>query len=216
MEMEKSISRQTLLRLPRYLNYLKGLSDDGAQYISAAAIAETLHLNHVVVRKDLGVVSGSGRPKVGYVRTELVHELETILGYDKTDEAVLVGVGKMGQALLAYEGFRHYGLNIVAAFEIDPRLIGTEVSGCKVLPLEKVSDLCARMGVHMGIIAVPGTGAQEVCNLLVDGGVKAIWNFANVYLDVPDDILVQNEDMALSLAILSNHLKERFSTKKIK
>ncbi len=209
----QNISRQTLQRLPGYLSYLKSLPDSGPKCISATVIAEALGLNHVVVRKDLAAVSGSGRPKIGYVRLELIGELEAFLGYDNLEDAVLVGAGRMGRALMAYDGFQQYGLNIVAAFDSDPGLAYTEAEGKKILPMEKLGDLCRRMGIHMGIITVPGPSAQAVCDLLTDSGVLAIWNFSNVHLDVPEGVLVQNENLAVSLAILSNHLKERFSTK---
>lgn len=208
-----SVSKQTLQRLPVYLSYLKSRPADGPKNISATMIAEALRLNHVVVRKDLGAVSGSGKPKVGYVREDLIRELESFLGYDNTEDAVLVGAGKLGKALLSYEGFRQYGLNIVAAFDTDPLTVNTEVGGKKILPMEKMPGLCRRMGIRIGIITVPGSSAQAVCSLLIGSGVLAVWNFAGVHLDVPEGILVQNEDMAVSLAILSNHLKERFSTK---
>lgn len=207
------VSKQTLQRLPRYLSYLKSSSSDDSRYISATAVADALGLNQVVVRKDLAAVSGSGRPKVGYVREELIRELEVFLGYDNTEDAVLVGAGKLGRALLSYGGFQNYGLNIVAAFDIDPGAIQSPEDGKRILPLERLPDLCRRMGIRIGIITVPGSSAQAICSLLIESGVLAIWNFAGVHLEVPPGILVQNEDMAVSLAVLSNHLKERFSTK---
>ena len=208
----QSVSKQTLQRLPTYLNYLKGLQGD-SKHISATAIAEALNINHVVVRKDLASISSSGRPKVGYVREDLIRELEAFLGYDNAQDAVLVGAGRLGKALLAYEGFVEYGLNIVAGFDTDPLAVNTEVGGKKILPMDRLEDLCRRMKVRIGIITVPGEHAQAVCSLLIKSGILAVWNFSNVHLDVPEGILVQNENMAVPLAILSNHLKERFSTK---
>ena len=150
---------------------------------------------------------------MGYARAELIRELESFLGYDNSQDAILVGAGKLGQALLAYSGFPQYGLNILAGFDADPSLAGREVAGKKILPMDKLPDLCRRVGVHIGIITVPGGQAQAVCDQLIDSGVLAVWNFANAHLQVPRGILVQNENMAVSLALLSNHLKERFSTK---
>lgn len=207
------ISKQALRRLPLYLNYLKGHPADGPKYVSATIIADALGLNHVVVRKDLALVSGSGRPKVGYVREDLIRELEAFLGYGNTQDAVLVGAGKLGRALLAYEGFQRYGLNIVAAFDADPQVAGGEAGGKRIFPMEKLPDLCRRLGIHLGVIAVPAPSAQQVCDLLTSSGVLAIWNFAPAHLEAPPDVLIQNENMAVSLAILSNHLKERFRTK---
>lgn len=210
---DRCVSKQTLQRLPSYLNYLRKLAQDSKKHVSATAIAEALGLNDVVVRKDLASVSSSGRPKVGYVRQELIKELEAFLGYDNSQDAVLVGAGKLGQALLSYGGFPQYGLNILAGFDSDPALAGTEVAGKKILPMDKLPGLCRRLGVHIGIITVPGEHAQTVCDQLIDSGILAVWNFANVHLTVPEGILVQNENMAVSLALLSNHLKEVFSTK---
>lgn len=208
----QSVSKQTLQRLPTYLSYLKELQGD-SKHISATAIAEALNINHVVVRKDLASISSSGRPKVGYVREDLIRELEAFLGYDNAQDAVLVGAGRLGKALLAYEGFVEYGLNIVAGFDTDPLAVNTEVGGKRILPMDRLEDLCRRMKVRIGIITVPGEHAQAVCSLLIKSGILAVWNFSNVHLDVPEGILVQNENMAVPLAILSNHLKERFSTK---
>ncbi len=209
----RSVSKQTLVRLPAYLHFLQSLSGEERRYVSATAVAEALGLNDVVVRKDLAAVSSAGRPKVGYGRAELIAELEHFLGYDNSQDAILVGAGKLGRALLSYEGFPQYGLNILAAFDADPRVCGTEEGGKKILPMEKLSNLCRRMKVRIGIITVPGEHAQKVCDALIESGVLAVWNFASVHLNVPEGVLVQNENMAVSLAILSNHLKERFSTK---
>lgn len=208
----RCVSKQTLQRLPVYLNFLKQYGADGPKNISATGISQALGLNQVVVRKDLASISTSGRPKVGYVRLDLIRELEEFLGYDNADDAILVGAGNLGRALLSYDGFLQYGLNILAAFDMEP---GPEdkVGGKPVLPMEKLEELCERVKVRIGIITVPGDHAQAVCNLLIKSGILAIWNFANVHLDVPEGILVQNENMAVSLAILSNHLKEKFSTK---
>lgn len=206
----KSVSRQTLERLPLYLSYLKALPKDSPDNISATIIAGALKLNHVQVRKDLAAVSSSGKPKIGYITEALIKEIEQFLGYDDTDDAVIVGAGKLGRALLDYDGFKGYGLNILAAFDIDESLVRTEANGKPVLPMDKLKDLCQRLKVHIGIITVPAKHAQEVCDILADCGILAIWNFAPVNLVVPDHILVQNENMASSLAILSNHLKEKF------
>ena len=211
---DRCVSKQTLQRLPAYLNYLRGPGKGPKKHVSATMIAEALGLNDVVVRKDLASVSSSGRPKVGYVRSELIRELEKFLGYDNSQDAVLVGAGKLGQALMAYSGFPQYGLNILAGFDdSDPRLEGAEVAGKKILAMDKLPGLCRRVGVHIGIITVPGEHAQAVCDQLIDSGILAVWNFANAHLSVPEGILVQNENMAVSLALLSNHLKEVFSTK---
>lgn len=207
----RSVSKQTLLRLPLYLNYIKQLGDNRPEHISATTIAEALRLNHVVVRKDLASVSSAGKPKIGYVTADLVKRLEDFLGYNDVDDAIIVGAGKLGRALLAYNGFQACGMNIVAAFDIDETLYEEDYFGKRVLPMDKLMDLCERLKVRIGIIAVPAENAQAICNLLVESGILAIWNFAPVHLNVPDDILVHNENLAASLALLSKQLKEKRS-----
>ena len=206
---KRSVSTQTLQRLPLYLNYLRSLPKGKSENISATAIADALRLGDVQVRKDLALVSSGGRPKVGYVTRELTSDIETFLGYHDVETAVLVGAGDLGHSLLSYDGFSGYGLEIAAAFDRDPALGGTTIAGKRVLSMEKLVDLCCRMQIHMGIIAVPGGEAQAVCDTLVSSGVLAIWNFAPVRLDVPEDVLVRNEDLAGSLAVLAKRLAER-------
>ncbi|ABN51660.1 MAG TPA: redox-sensing transcriptional repressor Rex [Hungateiclostridium thermocellum] len=208
MNNPKAISKQTLLRLPSYLSYLKSLPKQDGEYVSATMIASALGLNDVQVRKDLACVSKKGRPKLGYVAEELIRDIESFLGYDSLNDAIIVGAGRLGGALLSYEGFKEYGLNIVAAFDIDESKIGTEICGRKIFPLDKMKELCRRMKIRIGIITVPADSAQKVCDMLVDSGIYAIWNFAPVHLKVPDNILVQQENMAASLAVLSAHLAE--------
>ncbi|MEL4105265.1 redox-sensing transcriptional repressor Rex [Oscillospiraceae bacterium WX1] len=206
-----SISVQTLRRLPLYLEHLKSLDHEKTKIISSPAIARALHLNEVQVRKDLAAIKSGGRPRTGYLLEKLVGDLETYLGYGNINEAVLVGAGHLGRALLSYKEFDSYGLKIVVGFDVDDAVIGTEVAGKKVLHIGKLESLCRRMHINIGILAVPAPSAQLVCNMMVKAGIRAIWNFAPVKLDVPEHILVQNENMASSLAVLSKHLKKRIS-----
>lgn len=207
--MNRRISKRTLQRLPVYLSLLQEKQREGVEYISATTIANILKLNHVQVRKDLSCASNAGRPKVGYETKVLISDLQNFLDYNNTKDAVIVGAGDLGKALLGYGGFQSYGLNIVAAFDVDPRLAGTYVKEKPVFPMEKMPDMVRRMNIHIGIITAPAHTAQEICDILVESGVKAIWNFAPTSLNVPREIIVQNENMATSLAILSNKLNEK-------
>lgn len=209
MDNKKPISLQTLKRLPIYLQYLKSLSGDNILHISATSIAQALGLNNVQVRKDLASVSDKGKPKIGYVLTELIMDIESYLGYDNVQSAILVGAGNLGRALLCYRGFSKYNLDIVAAFDMDEKVIGNRINNKQVLSLKKLSNLCERMKIKIGIITVPEYEAQEVCDLLVASGILAIWNFAPVNLIVPEEVIVQNENIGSSLAILSKHLTEK-------
>ena len=209
----KEISKSVLKRLPGYLAYLKGLPEGSVPYISATALANALGMGEVQVRKDLAMVSDGGRPKIGYRREHLIDDIEQFLGYDNTTAAVLIGAGKLGQALLGYSGFDAYGLNILAAFDVSPSMDKT-VEGKPIYPMEQLESFCRTHKVLMGIITVPQDHAQAVCNQLISYGVKAIWNFAPIHLDVPDHILVQAENMATSLAVLSMHLRAQMKDKK--
>ena len=208
----KSISRQALERLTTYLNYLHGLPDDSKETISATNIADALGINQVVVRKDLAEVSSGGRPKVGYVRHDLIRDIEHSLGWDDVCSAVLVGVGNLGRALLSYKGFDQYGLEIVVAFDSSRALQGHTFGRTKVLSPVRMADLCRRMRLHIGIITVPAEEAQAVCDTLVDCGIRAIWNFAPTHLCVPDHVIVKNENMAASLCELSHGLAAQDNT----
>jgi redox-sensing transcriptional repressor len=210
-KMVASISVQTLKRLPLYLNYLKSLDRDKTKIISSPVIAKALGLNEVQVRKDLAAIKSGGRPRTGYLLEKLIVDLDTYLGYGNVNEAVLVGVGHLGSALLNYRGFSSYGLDIVVGFDTAEAVIGTEIAGIRILHTSKLVSLCRRMHVNIGIIAVPAECAQEVCDILVEAGILAIWNFAPVKLNAPEHILVQNEDMASSLALLSKHLKKKMN-----
>ena len=209
----KEISKAVLKRLPGYLAYLKNIPESASPYISATALAAALGMGEVQVRKDLAMVSDGGRPKIGYLRESLIEDISQFLGYDNTTDAILVGAGKLGQALLGYSGFEAYGLNILAAFD-EKTVENGSVESCNVYGMDKLETFCRSNKVLMGIITVPASCAQQVCDKLIQCGIKAIWNFAPVHLDVPDNILVQNENMATSLAVLSMHLQAQMKDKK--
>ena len=210
---QKEISKSVLKRLPSYVAYLRTLSDSASPYISATALANALGMGEVQVRKDLAMVSDGGRPKIGYLRESLIEDIEQFLGYDNTTDAVLIGAGKLGQALLGYNGFDAYGLNILAAFDAKPTADATE-DGKPIYPMEQLESFCRANKVLMGIITVPTVYAQEVCDQLIACGIKAVWNFAPTHLEVPPHILVQNENMATSLAVLSMHLQAQIKENK--
>jgi redox-sensing transcriptional repressor len=208
----KEISKSVLKRLPGYLAYLKSIPTDASPYISATSLANALGMGEVQVRKDLAMVSSGGRPKIGYLRESLIEDISQFLGYDNTTSAVLIGAGKLGQALCGYSGFAEYGLNILAAFDVAPSATATK-EGTPIFPMDRLQSFCKAHKVLMGIVTVPNQHAQTVCDQLIQCGVKAVWNFAPVHLDVPENILVQNENMATSLAVLSMHLQAQIKSK---
>ena len=209
----KNISKSVLKRLPGYLAYLKNMPEMAPPHISATALANALGMGEGQVRKDLAMVSDGGRPKIGYLRSALIDDIEQFLGYDNTTDAVLIGAGKLGQALLGYSGFEAYGLNILDAFDAKHQSDKTD-DGHPILHIDQLQSFCRSNKVLMGIITVPAAFAQQVCDQLIACGIKAIWNFAPTHLEVPDNILVQNENMATSLAVLSMHLQAQMKEKK--
>lgn len=194
------VSRATLGRIPVYLKYLKGLPPE-VENISATAIAKALGLGEVQVRKDLGAISGAGKPRIGYQAAELAKSLAHFLEA-KSGGAIIIGAGKLGRALLDYGGFSEYGLEILAAFDLAVTAPGQSDSGKSILPMQALESFCQMQKVQIGIIAVPVSSAQTVCDRLAENHIRAIWSFAPCQLAVPPDTVVQYENMALSLAHL--------------
>ena len=203
----KIISKATLARMPLYLHLLQEENAKGTQYISCTVIAQNISVSSVLVRKDLEMVSSqSGRPRLGFSVSRLMVDIEKFLGFDTISDAIIVGAGGLGRAFLGYEGFKNNGLNVVAAFDVAPSVIGTKVAGKDVLPLEALPQFVAERSIKIGIITVPKHAAQEVLNVMVDSGIKAVWNFAPATLRAPKDIVLKTEDLAASLAILAGQL----------
>ncbi len=205
----KKISVPLLMRLPGYLDYLYSLSEEDNATVSATAIAGALGLGDVMVRKDLALVSNGGKRRVGHQRNQLIQDIETFLDRNNVSNAVLVGAGKLGQALMSFEEFEEQGLNILAAFDKDP-VQYSENCPKPVYAMDQLEAFCYRNRVRIGIITVSASYAQEVCDKMVDYGIEAIWNFAPVNLNVPEHILVQNINLAASLSVLRmQQIKQR-------
>ena len=192
---QRSLPKQTLGRLPNYLAYLRTQPCGEDDYISATTIARDLGIGEVQVRKDLHAASGDGRPRVGYQTAQLIAQIENLLGAQNPAKAVLVGTGKLGRALLGYEGFLTFGIDIAAGFNNIPQ----DNDGKKpIYPMEQLPSYCRENGVRIGIITVPKDQAQAVADLLVANGITAIWSFAPV--TVPKNVFLLQENLALSLA----------------
>ncbi|MBR5241813.1 MAG: redox-sensing transcriptional repressor Rex [Clostridia bacterium] len=202
-----SIPKATLGRIPIYIEYLRTLPDEEVN-VSATKIARGLSLGEVQVRKDLAVISGAGRPRVGYERNKLIRDLEAHLGTEGITAAVLVGVGKLGRALLDHGGFEEFGVRIVAGFDCNESVIKISKSR-SVLPIKDIESFVFENDVKIGIITVGQGSAQEVADRLVAAGIRAIWNFAPCQLTVPDGIILKQENLALSLAHLNSLLKRK-------
>jgi len=208
----KGAPEPTLRRLPLYYRLLKQLRETtGRTGISCTVIGSELKLDATQVRKDIEMTGTVGRPKVGYEINELINAIERFLGWDKITEAFLVGAGNLGEALMGYPGFTDCGLSIVAAFDVDPNKCHRVIHGKHVRHISKLTGLMRRMRVQFGIITVPGEHAQQAADLLVEGGAMAIWNFAPVKIHVPENVIVTNEDLYCSLAVLSQKMTRRLA-----
>ena len=199
------VSKKLLNRLPGYLNHLKSLPPE-VENVSAASISRALGLGEVQVRKDLAKISNTGRRRTGRCKEQLILDIENYLDFASETGTIIVGTGKLGTALLDYDGFDEAGLNVMAGFDLQPTREQTD-RGKHIYPMTRLETFCRRYEVRIGIIAVPAEFAQDVCDLLVECGVEAIWNFAPVHLQVPDYVIVKNENLALSLTALRMQLK---------
>ena len=197
--------------MPMYIHALKHLSETepGRATVSATWFQDELKLNASQVRKDLAYSGLVGRPRVGYVVTELIGALEHMIGWDDIREAVLVGAGHLGAALLAHEQIVAHGVKVVAAFDVMPDKIGQTFVNVPTYDVEALPGLVKSMHIDIGIIAVPHEQAQHVADLMIDGGIRGIWNFAPIRLNVPENIIVQNEDIFSSVVMLSQRIRPR-------
>lgn len=210
----KNLPTPSIRRLPGYLRLLKAARARGERVTSCTRIAEELGQQSVQVRKDLSVTGVSGRPKVGYSIDELIDAIQDFLGWNRKTNAFLVGAGNLGAAIINYEGFAEHGLNIVGVFDSNPALFGSSIKGHKVMPVDDMLG-CAKMlngydiMVEMGVITAPASAAQTVANLLVEVGVRAIWNYAPAVLELPDYVLCENVKLSESFALLTSQMKNR-------
>ena len=205
----KGIPEASLRRLPEYHHVLQEMETSGQQHVSCSDIARELGLDPTQVRKDIEATGIVGRPKVGYPLAALIRWIEQFLGWNNTKDAFLAGAGSLGRALLGYEKFRQFGLNIVAAFDVDPYKVGQQLHGKEVIHVDRLAPLARQMHIHLGVIATPAAAAQSVADRMIEGGIRAIWNLAPAHLRVPDFVILQNEDLYNSFAALSFKLEQR-------
>lgn len=192
--------------MPVYLNYLKSMPE-GTKFVSSGHIAESLGLGEVLVRKDLAFTSAVGRPRVGYVREELIAAIEEFLCCNGKRHAIIAGYGAVGKAILDYGGFGYYGIDIVAAFDSDASKLGKSPSGKPVYDIADAEREIPRLNAELAIICVPAQAAQSVADMLIKSGIRAILNFAPATLKIPEGVEVRQIDVAANLAILSSSIK---------
>ena len=200
------VPEPTLRRLPWYLSNIKLMKDKGEQYVSSTQISKEINIDASQIAKDLSYVNISGRTRVGYNIDALIEVLESFLGFTNMHKAFLFGGGSLGAALLRDSGLHHFGLEIVAAFDVNPELVGKDLNG---IPIYHSDDFEAKMkeyDVNIGVLTVPINIAQEITDKMVDGGIKAVWNFTPFRIRVPENIVVQNTSLYAHLAVMFNRL----------
>ena len=200
------VPEPTLRRLPWYLSNIKLMKEKGEQYVSSTQISKEINIDASQIAKDLSYVNISGRTRVGYNIDALIEVLESFLGFTNMHKAFLFGVGSLGAALLRDSGLHHFGLEIVAAFDVNPELVGKDLNG---IPIFHSDDFEAKMkeyDVNIGELTVPINIAQEITDKMVDGGIKAVWNFTPFRIRVPENIVVQNTSLYAHLAVMFNRL----------
>ncbi len=201
-----SLPEPSLRRLPWYLAYVKLLRDKGVEYVSSTQISKEINVDASQIAKDLSFINISGKTRVGYEVGPLVDALEQFLGFGEKHKAVIFGVGSLGAALLQDTGLAQYGMNVVAGFDVDRSIIGTSINGIPVYDVADFPRLQGELDACIGILTVPVDRAQEACNDMIAGGVRAIWNFTPYRIKTPDDIVVQNTSIYAHLAVMFNRL----------
>ncbi|HDP95319.1 MAG TPA: redox-sensing transcriptional repressor Rex [Candidatus Aminicenantes bacterium] len=201
------VSVPVMRRLPVYHHFLTGLAEKGIERVSSTTVAHQFGYDPIKVRKDLALTGAVGRPRVGFVTRDLLKHIEAFLGWSQSQEAVLAGCGALGSALLGYEGFSQCGWEILVAFDKNPDRVGSRIHGKPVMPLESLSEVCRRMKVQVGIITAPAKSAQKIADMMVDAGLRGIWNFAPTSVQVPEGVILQQENLLASLTILGLKLK---------
>ena len=198
-------------RLPQYVRVLHTLMDSGVEVVSSQQLGRHLQVTPAQIRKDLSYLGRFGKQGRGYDVRYLASELKQILGLNRRWNVCLIGVGRLGRAILSYPGFAPEGFEIVAAFDTDDRVVGTTLRDLKVQPMEELGETVARLNISIGVIAVPSAVAQEVMRLLTECGVEAILNYAPIYPHVPERVRVRNVDPVLSLQSMTYYLTRRNS-----
>lgn len=204
----KQVSEPTLRRLPVYLYFLEKVREEGIINISAPIIGKNLKCDATQVVKDLAATGIKGKPRVGYNTYELIHALEDYLGFNRTNEAFLIGAGNLGSALMSYQEHQPLGIKLIAAFDTDEKKVGTSVGGIHVLNYKKLFELAETLNVKIAVITTPSQVAQTIAEDLANCGIKGIWNFTSAILDLPKDIIIQNTSLSSHVAVLLRQLNE--------
>lgn len=205
-KLQIKVPEPTLRRLPWYLAFIKLLKKRGESLVSSTQIAKEINVDSSLVAKDLSYIKVVGKTRVGYDINALIVVLEDFLGFTSSHKAFLFGVGSLGASLLHDSGLNQYGLNVVAGFDINPQIIGSSINGIPIYSSDYFPELRKKMNVEIGILTVPVDNAQDVADVMIREGIRAIWNFTPFRIRVPENIVVQNTSIYAHLAVMFNRL----------
>lgn len=205
----RDIPDATVARLPQYLRALATVVDSGADTVSSEELASIADVSSAKLRKDLSYLGSYGTRGVGYHCQMLADEIAQALGVSSQWNVVIVGLGRLGQALAGFSGLRARGLQVIALVDADPDVVGTELAGLVISPVQDLAAVICQREISIAVIATPVTAAQEICDALVTAGIRSILNFAPVALQVPEDVVLRHVDLAGELQILVFHEQRR-------
>lgn len=208
MEKKKNVSMAVIKRMPKYYRYLGELVKNDVDRISSKELGEKIGFTASQIRQDLNNFGDFGQQGYGYNVKELHNQIGTILGVGKEYNAVLIGAGNIGQAIANYSRFTDMGLGITAIFDANPKLVGMRIRDVEIKDIDELKEYLEENNIDMGILCVPRINAQKVCDVLVNGGVKGIWNFAPIDLHVPETVKVENVHLSESLLTLVYQMNE--------
>ena len=208
MEKKKNVSMAVIKRMPKYYRYLGALVKNDVDRISSKELGEKIGFTASQIRQDLNNFGDFGQQGYGYNVKELHNQIGTILGVGKEYNAVLIGAGNIGQAIANYSRFTDIGLGITAIFDANPKLVGMRIRDVEIKDIDELKEYLEENNIDMGILCVPRINAQRVCDVLVNGGVKGIWNFAPIDLNVPGTVKVENVHLSESLLTLVYQMNE--------
>lgn len=203
MEKKKNISMAVIKRLPKYHRYLSELLSNDVDRISSKDLSEKIGFTASQIRQDLNCFGDFGQQGYGYNVKELYNQIRSILGLTKEYKAVIIGAGNIGQAIANYTRFEKLGFSMEAIFDINPKLLGLKIRDIEIKDIDLLSDFLKKDKIDIGIICVPKSNAQKVCDILIQNRVKAIWNFAPMDLAVPEEVIVENVHLSESILTLT-------------
>lgn len=203
---QRKISRAVISRLPRYYRYLGDLLEAGVERISSSDLSKKMHVTASQIRQDLNNFGGFGQQGYGYNVKYLYTEIGKILGLDRCHDFIIIGAGNLGQALANYASFERSGFILKSLFDVNPRLEGVTIRGIPVRMVDELEDFLKNNDIEIAALTLPKSKAIEVADILVDNGVKGIWNFAHTDLSLPKDVVVENVHLSDTLMKLSYNL----------